>query len=91
MGVALVVAPYKGDNQMYNASQVKYLQNLNQMTRNWINDNPHTDLENAMCAFEDETGIRPTFHPSPTYRTGYYSVTSEDLARVGELDLHDIP
>lgn len=76
---------------MLNASQVKFLRNLDTMRQNWLMDNPNEDLENAMSAWSNETGIRPTFHPLGRYREAYYSVTGSDLARVGQMDPYDVP
>jgi hypothetical protein len=75
---------------MLNESQVKYLRNLVRMGDNWNSANPCEDLENAMSAFAEETGINPTFHLNDEHR-GYYTVSPEDLTRVRQLDPFMIP
>ena len=75
---------------MLNASQEKFLRALARMNDQWNNDDPNEDLQQSMEGFAEQHGIH-IGHRRVTRSTGCYVVSSEDLARVADISLQEIP
>lgn len=74
-----------------NAAQIKFMKLLVAAAYSWMGGDPSESAEYALDGFCEWFGIRPTFHCGKHYRMAWYSVTTEDLERVGQLNEWDIP
>lgn len=75
---------------MYNTSQTRFLRALVRMNDRWNNQDPNMDLELAMDAFCERHDIH-ICHTRVGMAHGMFSVSSEDLARIAEIDPREIP
>ena len=75
---------------MLNASQEKFLRALARMNNQWNTDDPSEDLGQSVYGFAEQHNIHIR-HQRVTRSTGCYVVSSDDLARVADISLQEIP